>query len=113
MYQPHCPLAADAAAAGRTVSRVAADTIVALRYVGVNVVSVVSGASAIDEVGEPSAATKVWLPDRDRHESAASAFGELFGDVEASEGEYRVPGVDVVIVLGESYLVKLAATGGQ
>jgi len=37
----------------------------------------------------------------------------LFGDVEAIEGEYRVPGVDVVIVLGESYLVKLAASGGQ
>jgi len=103
----------DAAIAGRTVSRVAADTIAALRYVGVNVVSVVSGASAIDEVGEPSTATQVWLPDSDRHESAASAFGELFGDVEAVEGEYRVPGVDVVIVVGESYLVKLAASGGQ
>ena len=103
----------DTASAGRTVSRVAADTIAALRYVGVNVVSVVSGASAIDEVGEPSTATQVWLPDSDRHESAASAFGELFGDVEAIEGEYRVPGVDVVIVLGESYLVKLAASGGQ
>ena len=103
----------DAAIAGRTVSRVAADTIAALRYVGVNVVSVVSGASAIDEVGEPSAATQVWLPDSDRHESAASAFGKLFGDVEAVEGEYRVPGVDVVIVVGESYLVKLAASGGQ
>ncbi|MGA1568896.1 MAG: hypothetical protein ACO38K_04480 [Ilumatobacteraceae bacterium] len=103
----------DAAIAGRTVSRVAADTIAALRYVGVNVVSVVSGASAIDEVGEPSTATQVWLPDSDRHESAASAFGELFGDVEAIEGDYRVPGVDVVIVLGESYLVKLAASGGQ
>ncbi|MFZ8968562.1 MAG: hypothetical protein ACO20G_05930 [Ilumatobacteraceae bacterium] len=103
----------DTASAGRTVSRVAADTIAALRYVGVNVVSVVSGASAIDEVGEPSTATQVWLPDSDRHESAASAFGELFGDVEAIEGDYRVPGVDVVIVLGESYLVKLAASGGQ
>ena len=103
----------DAAIAGRTVSRVAADTIAALRYVGVNVVSVVSGASAIDEVGEPSTATQVWLPDSDRHESAASAFGELFGDVEAVEGEYRVPGVDVVIIVGESYLVKLAASGGQ
>lgn len=104
---------ADAATAGRTASRVAADTIAALRYVGVNVVSVVSGASAIDEVGEPSIPTQVWLPDSDRHESAASAFGELFGEVEAVEGEYRVPGVDVVIVLGESYLVKLAASGGQ
>ena len=68
---------------------------------GLNVVSV----SVEDDSGEaPPESSQIWVGDEARVADAADSFALLVGDVTASVGEYRIDGIDVIIVLGRAFI---------
>ena len=69
---------------------------------GLNVVSVSTHESGI--ANGPPDVTQIWTGDAERVADAAASFAILFGDVSASVGDYSVDGVDVVVILGRSFV---------
>ena len=69
---------------------------------GLNVVSVATLESGI--ASGPPDVTQIWTGDAERVADAAASFAILFGDVSASVGDYSVDGVDVVVILGRSFI---------
>ncbi|MGC6396943.1 MAG: hypothetical protein ACON40_01005 [Ilumatobacteraceae bacterium] len=90
---------------GRSVSDVAVVAVRRLSDVGLNVVSVSTGVN--DDVTQAEELTEVWTGDESSVTEAAASFSELLGEVVAREGDYVVDGVDVVIILGTSFLSDL------
>lgn len=90
---------------GRSVSDVAVVAVRRLSDVGLNVVSVSTGIN--DDVTQAEELTEVWTGDESSVTEAAASFSELLGEVVAREGDYVVDGVDVVIILGTSFLSDL------
>lgn len=101
-----------AARAGMTPAAVVVRMIDVFRYVGVNVASVSTEDAARDDVGDVPEVTEIWVPDTDRHAAVEEAFKQLLGPVTVREGDYRVPGIDMVIVVGQSFVDRLAAGAG-
>jgi len=89
----------------RTVSDVAVVAVRRLSDVGLNVVSVSTGVNA--DVAQAEDVTEVWTGDESLVTEAAASFSELLGEVVARKGDYVVDGVDVVIILGMSFLSDL------
>ena len=90
---------------GRSVSDVAVMAVRRLSDVGLNVVSVSTGIN--DDVTQAEELTEVWTGDESSVTEAAASFSELLGEVVARKGDYVVDGVDVVIILGTSFLSDL------
>ena len=89
----------------RSVSDVAVAAVRRLSDVGLNVVSVSTGINHdVEQVGE---VTEVWTGDESSVTEAAASFSELLGEVVARKGDYVIDGVDVVIILGTSFLSDL------
>ena len=89
----------------RTVSDVAVVAVRRLSDVGLNVVSVSTGVNG--DVAQAEDVTEVWTGDESLVTEAAASFSELLGEVVARKGDYVVDGVDVVIILGTSFLSDL------
>ena len=89
----------------RTVSDVAVVAVRRLSDVGLNVVSVSTGVNG--DVAQAEEVTEVWTGDESSVTEAAASFSELLGEVVARKGDYVVDGVDVVIILGTSFLSDL------
>ena len=89
----------------RTVSDVAVVAVRRLSDVGLNVVSVSTGVNG--DVAQAEEVTEVWTGDESSVTEAAASFSELLGQVVARKGDYVVDGVDVVIILGTSFLSDL------
>lgn len=89
----------------RSVSDVAVVAIRRLSDMGLNVVSVSTGIN--DDVAQAEEVTEVWTSDESSVTEAAASFSELLGEVVARKGDYVVDGVDVVIILGTSFLSDL------
>ncbi|MBS31286.1 MAG: hypothetical protein CL445_02435 [Acidimicrobiaceae bacterium] len=89
----------------RTVSDVAVVAVRRLSDVGLNVVSVSTGVNG--DVAQAEDVTEVWTGDESSVTEAAASFSELLGEVVARKGDYVVDGVDVVIILGTSFLSDL------
>ena len=89
----------------RTVSDVAVVAVRRLSDVGLNVVSVSTGVNG--DVAQAEEVTEVWTGDESSVTEAAASFSELLGEVVARKGDYVVDGVDVVIILGMSFLSDL------
>ena len=89
----------------RTVSDVAVVAVRRLSDVGLNVVSVSTGVNV--DVAQAEEVTEVWTGDESLVTEAAASFSELLGQVVARKGDYVVDGVDVVIILGTSFLSDL------
>jgi len=90
---------------GRSVNDVAVVALRRLSDVGLNVVSVSTGIN--DDVTRAEELTEVWTGDESSVTEAAASFSELLGEVVARKGDYVVDGVDVVIILGTSFLSDL------
>jgi hypothetical protein len=89
----------------RSVSDVAVVAVRRLSDVGLNVVSLSTGIN--DDITQAGRVTEVWTGDESSLTEAAASFSELLGEVVARKGDYVVDGVDVVIILGRSFLSDL------
>jgi hypothetical protein len=81
---------------------VATDAISRLLFVQANVVSVDTSE------GDPPAVTKAYVADGSVVDVVERSYPLVFGEVEVVPAEYRIAGVDVIVVLGDSYLDKLS-----
>jgi hypothetical protein len=79
---------------------VAYDAITRLLFVQANVVSVVTRSGEVPDI------TQAFVADRSRIDVVEDNYPLVFGDMEVHPATERIAGVDVVIVLGRSYLDK-------
>ena len=82
---------------------IAYDAIQRLLFVQANVVSVVTGSGEVPQI------TQAFVADRSRVEVVDESYPLVFGELEVRPATERIPGVDVVVVLGRSYLDKYGA----
>ncbi len=93
---------ADTASVGVTATAVVLDVIGRLLYVQANVVSVASPEGSAPEV------TQVIVADENIRATVEELYPLLFGKIEVVAAEQRIEGIDVVLVLGQSYVEFLA-----
>jgi hypothetical protein len=79
---------------------VAYDAITRLLFVQANVVSVVTRSGEVPEI------TQAFVADRSRIDVVEDNYPLVFGELEVHPATERITGVDVVVVLGRSYLDK-------
>ena len=91
---------ADLESIGANSADVAYDAIKRLLYVQANVVSVVTRSGEVPEI------TQVFVADRSRIDVVEESYPLVFGEMEVNPATERIAGVDVVVVLGRSYLEK-------
>ena len=92
----------DASMTDRTAADLAVTAVDRAVLAGLNVVSVATLETGSDS--NPPEVTQIWTGDAERVADAAASFAILFGDVSASVGDYSVDGVDVVVILGRSFI---------
>jgi hypothetical protein len=90
----------DLAEIGVNSADVAYDAITRLLFVQANVVSVVTRSGEVPEI------TQAFVADPSRVEVVEENYPLVFGDLEVHAATERIAGVDVVVVLGRSYLEK-------
>jgi hypothetical protein len=89
---------------------VSRDAINRLLFAQANVISVTRvREGAVDDAAP--AVTGVYVPDQRTRDIIEESFTTLFGEIEILDATYRVEGVDVIVVLGQTYLDKIAAEG--
>lgn len=88
---------------GANNADVAYDAIRRLLYVQANVVSVVTRSGEVPEI------TQAFVADRSRVDVVDESYPLVFGELEVQPATERIAGVDVVVVLGRSYLEKYGA----
>ena len=93
----------DSVAADLTPTDIAISAIDRMVLAGLNVISVSVAFDGSSSVTPPEA-TQVWVGDEARVTDAAASFALLVGDVTALVGDYRIDGVDVIIVLGRDFI---------
>jgi hypothetical protein len=74
-----------------------------LLFVQANVVSVVTRSGEVPEI------TQAFVADRSRIDVVEDSYPLVFGELEVHPATERIAGVDVVVVLGRSYLEKYGA----
>jgi hypothetical protein len=89
------PLGVNAADVGR-------DVINRLLFVQANVISVVNGGGDAPDV------TQVLVADESIVDVVTDNYPLVFGELEVVPAEYRIEGVDVIVILGRSYLELIA-----
>jgi hypothetical protein len=94
---------ADLESVGANSADVAYDAIKRLLYVQANVVSVVTRSGEVPEI------TQAFVADPSRIDVVEENYPLVFGELEVKPATERIPGVDVVVVLGRSYLEKYGA----
>jgi hypothetical protein len=77
---------------------VAYDAIARLLYVQANVVSVVTRSGEVPDI------TQAFVAERSRTDIVADNYPLVFGELEVHPATERIAGIDVVVVLGRSYL---------
>ena len=85
---------------GANSADVAYDAITRLLFVQANVVSVVTRSGEVPEI------TQAFVADRSRIDVLEDNYPLVFGDMDVQPATERISGVDVVVVLGRSYLEK-------
>jgi hypothetical protein len=90
----------DLEAVGVNSADVAYDAIKRLLFVQANVVSVVTRSAEAPEI------TQAFVADRSRVDVVDESYPLVFGEMEVHAATERIAGVDVVVVLGRSYLDK-------
>jgi hypothetical protein len=93
----------DLEAIGANSADVAYDAITRLLFVQANVVSVVTRSGEVPEI------TQAFVADRSRIDVVEENYPLVFGELEVHPATERIAGVDVVVVLGRSYLDKYGA----
>jgi hypothetical protein len=100
----------DLAELGINNADVSRDAINRLLFAQANVISVSRvRAGAVDDT-RPDV-TEVYVPDQRTRDIFEESFTTLFGRIVVKDATYRVEGVDVIVVLGRSYLDKIASDG--
>jgi hypothetical protein len=94
---------AQTATVGSTSTEVLLDVIARLLYVQANVVSVAAPGGEAPEI------TQVIVADEAIRATVEELYPLLFGEIEVVPAEQRIEGIDVVLVLGRSYVDFLAA----
>ena len=95
--------AEDLEAIGANSADVAYDAIKRLLFVQANVVSVVTRSGEVPEI------TQAFVADPSRIDVVEENYPLVFGEMEVHPATERIAGVDVVVVLGRSYLDKYGA----
>ena len=93
----------DLESVGANSADVAYDAIKRLLYVQANVVSVVTRSGEVPEI------TQAFVADPSRIDVVEENYPLVFGEMEVNQATERIAGVDVVVVLGRSYLDKYGA----
>ena len=86
---------------GVTNADVAVDAISRLLFVQANVVSVET------EVGDPPDVTTAYVADESVMDVVEESYPLVFGELRVVPADYRITGIDVIVVLGDSYVEKL------
>jgi hypothetical protein len=96
----------DLASLGMTAADLAYDAIKRILFVQGNVVSVVSAE------GDPPTVSQALVADPTLIPIVEDLYSQLFGELEVVQADYRIEGIDVVLVLGQSYVEFLEEEAG-